>query len=423
MLHARRRFGGVRSSLLVGGLVVLAGCQITDNFREAVDDFRAQSAEKERLEEARFNAAEQMLEPTPALETEKTTVPADRTLVLTAQKLLAQLGYEPGPLDGLPGRKTRRAVERFQTDTGVAVDGAVTSDLVLALVDAGARGHVAAVAIAPDGAPRPRYSAGDTYVYSDSTSATVVRVENDIVVWESGDGERGATHWNFIRPGAASPFGRPRLRYDVDASADELWPLRARKTVSFSAKLLVARAGLAEDASSNAQVWRCGVEGTEPVSVAAGRFEAVRIACQTSDPIAGQPVERIWFYAPELGHYVRRDERLAASQPVESVELVAIRLEGIDWPPAARAGLHRALQAALESAPRGERIDWKSSAVETRVAITPTAELQEASSYCRTFVETVREPDGRQRVYPGVACREVSGEWVIPGADNPASPS
>ena len=171
------------------------------------------------------------------------------------------------------------------------------------------------------------------------------------------------------------------------------------------------------------QLWQCGVGGTEQVAVAAGRFDTVRITCQTSDPAAGQAVERTWFYAPELRHYVRLDQRFAASRPAESVELVAIRLEGVDWPPAARAGLNRALQAALETTPKGKRIEWKSSAVETRVTISPTAERRDASSYCRTFVQNVRGTDGEMRIYPGLACREVSGEWVIPGAAAPGSPS
>ncbi len=423
MLRARQP---LRVAVLAGALAALTGCGITDDFRQALNEFRGGEAHADAS--ATTDTPAELTDEIAETDTVTPEAPADdgpaaEHLVLAAQKLLRQMSYDPGPLDGLPGRQTRQAIKAFQTDTGLTVDGAVTPALILALVDASVNGIVAAPVMTAEGEPAPRYSPGDTYIYSDSTMATVMRVDGDVVVWQSGTGERGATHWNFIRPGATSPFDRTRVRYDVDAAADEIWPLQPGRSISFSARPVIAQASVAAEVPSTTQTWQCSVAGAEPVTVAAGRFGAVRISCQTSTPVAGAPVERTWFYAPELRHYVRLDERFAASQPVESVELVAIRLEGVDWPPAARAGLQRALQAALETAPKGERIEWKSSAVETRVTISPTAARQDASSYCRTFVQKVRQPDGQIRTYPGLACREASGQWVIPGATPAEAPS
>lgn len=39
------------------------------------------------------------------------------------QKGLACLGYDSGPIDGIPGRRTKRALMRFQKDYGLAADG------------------------------------------------------------------------------------------------------------------------------------------------------------------------------------------------------------------------------------------------------------------------------------------------------------
>ncbi len=414
MSRVRQSTKVAQLALLVGALGVLAGCKVTQDFRQALDQFQAgeQGTAATEIGEAEGLAPEVDTNAAQAAPQE----PATRDLVLAAQKLLAQMGYEPGPVDGLPGKKTRRAVRKFQRDIGTPVDGAVTSSLVLALVNANENGIIASASTSPDGEPRPVYVPGDTYVYSDSTSATVVRVENDVIIWESGDGERGASHWNFVRPGAAAPFARPRVRYEVEVAADELWPLRSGTSVSFTARRNIAQASVGSGDAPSTQAWQCSVAGSEAVTVAAGRFDTVRIACQTSTPVNGEAVERTWFYAPELRHFVRFDERFEASRPVNSVELVAVKLKGIDWPPAARAGLQRALQAALESAPKGERIEWKSSAVDTRVTITPTAAHQDTSSYCRTFVQNVEVPGEAARLYPGVACRETSGAWVIPGA-------
>ena len=50
-----------------------------------------------------------------------------------AQRMLRDLGYNPGPIDGLYGPRTRAAVERFQRDYGHPVDGRVTQNLISAL--------------------------------------------------------------------------------------------------------------------------------------------------------------------------------------------------------------------------------------------------------------------------------------------------
>ena len=46
----------------------------------------------------------------------------DRTSV---QMRLHKLGFDPGPVDGLRGRRTMRAVKRFQESRGLVADGLV----------------------------------------------------------------------------------------------------------------------------------------------------------------------------------------------------------------------------------------------------------------------------------------------------------
>jgi peptidoglycan hydrolase-like protein with peptidoglycan-binding domain len=41
------------------------------------------------------------------------------------QTRLKQLGYDPGPIDGIFGSGTERAVKNFQADKGLMVDGIV----------------------------------------------------------------------------------------------------------------------------------------------------------------------------------------------------------------------------------------------------------------------------------------------------------
>jgi len=53
--------------------------------------------------------------------------------VQEAQRALAELGYEPGPADGVEGRRTEAAVRAFQDSADLAVDGRITDALLAAL--------------------------------------------------------------------------------------------------------------------------------------------------------------------------------------------------------------------------------------------------------------------------------------------------
>ena len=51
-------------------------------------------------------------------------------VIKEAQALLAELGYDPGPADGLYGKRTGKAVSNFQKDRGTRVTGDVTEGLL-----------------------------------------------------------------------------------------------------------------------------------------------------------------------------------------------------------------------------------------------------------------------------------------------------
>ena len=59
--------------------------------------------------------------------------------LLLTQRNLNELGYDPGPLDGVMGSKTRAAIEDFQQSNGLPVDGVVTDGLLASLKAAQAK--------------------------------------------------------------------------------------------------------------------------------------------------------------------------------------------------------------------------------------------------------------------------------------------
>ncbi|GFO82572.1 MAG: hypothetical protein A49_21990 [Methyloceanibacter sp.] len=55
---------------------------------------------------------------------------AEHGTVLRVQKILADLGYAPGAIDGAWGENTAQAVSAFQRDRNLAVTGTITPDLL-----------------------------------------------------------------------------------------------------------------------------------------------------------------------------------------------------------------------------------------------------------------------------------------------------
>jgi peptidoglycan hydrolase-like protein with peptidoglycan-binding domain len=110
------------------------------------------------------------------------TVPApdlltDERAILSAQRALVLLGYSTGKADGVNGPATRRAVQAFQKDHGLAEDGRLTFALAKML-----NGLVAQL---PNSSPIT-LAAGDSIIYSDGS------VENTgharVVQWDQEAG-------------------------------------------------------------------------------------------------------------------------------------------------------------------------------------------------------------------------------------------
>ena len=54
---------------------------------------------------------------------------ANKSAVMRVQAGLTDLGYNPGPIDGVMGSQTRSAIRSYQRDHGLLVDGRPTREL------------------------------------------------------------------------------------------------------------------------------------------------------------------------------------------------------------------------------------------------------------------------------------------------------
>ena len=121
-----------------------------ERLRDAALAAEALAAENEQL--AREAAEKKIDQPAPEVVAalpsteERNVLPrlmspeeAEKALTLSAeerrntQRLLAELGYDPGPADGVLGRRTREALAEFQLAHGVMDSGYVTGETLVAL--------------------------------------------------------------------------------------------------------------------------------------------------------------------------------------------------------------------------------------------------------------------------------------------------
>lgn len=55
--------------------------------------------------------------------------PANQAAISRVQAGLTQLGYDPGPIDGVKGGKTTQAIQAYQRDNSLLVDGRASYEL------------------------------------------------------------------------------------------------------------------------------------------------------------------------------------------------------------------------------------------------------------------------------------------------------
>ncbi len=73
----------------------------------------------------------------------------DKSSVKEIQRLLTKAGYKPGPADGSIGPKTKRAIEAFQSNSGLRADGIPTAPLLASLRTTTAKTRVKANTATP----------------------------------------------------------------------------------------------------------------------------------------------------------------------------------------------------------------------------------------------------------------------------------
>lgn len=351
--------------------------------------------------------------------------PIDRKAFKRLQTALKELGYRPGEVDGIIGSQTTMAIKRYQTAYRLQKDGKITWTLIDD-IEARIAKHEAAEDAAPilRAGDLPDYESQTTFVYSDGRVERVIGRKGELVRWRRDDETVFMTHRNFMLPWVYWDSDGERGTIKVDQPADTLWPLSKGATVKFLATVTVQRTGGTDPLDEWVEDWRCRNGGRKTIKVRPGTFKTIRFRCTRAKSRSAPGLERVWYYAPSIRHYVRFEERSSGAKSSETsksgttrVDLTAIRPGAPSWPPIARAALERAVLNALRKTKNGAHVSWTSSGVGTQVTIRPRSRVvQDDGTPCRAFVQTWSRAGGNRR-FPSVACRALDGKWEIPGLE------
>ena len=280
-----------------------------------------------------------------------------------AQASLRALGYITGKISDADDPAFERAVINFQKDQGLAVDGELGPQVMEKLRVM--RAALRTVPAAPQSA---------VFVYNGRTSEH-----------------------------QALTLATPPDGFATDAPANFLMPLHAGS----QAVLHLTR----QDGAPVAITCRTGKMAVGKLPL--GSFETMAVDCRGEGP--GDPQ---WhdLFSPRLGVVVRRRAGSGAR------DLVAMRPVTAGWPLAARAGLDWALSHALDEPAAKSSLQWSSTGVTPHFDIKVTARIKGseaglgkpyAAVSCRRF-ELAQT--GSKATYPGIACQNPAGDWVLPGS-------
>ena len=419
---------------VIACVATLPGCKIIS---QVSSEFSQSYKETVRAFDKSFGKSN----PTPVATIEETEETKDEIVVLDRraakrfQARLAKLGFRPGPVDGILGSQTTRAMNRYQTAFGLNISNKISSNFLNhlhAMSENGAAEKPAPTQLLSYSPSQrsppppatlttydlPAYQSGTTFIYSNGDTEKVLSAKDSIVQWGRNDGMTFSAHRNFLLPRSYWTSGKERGTAKVSGAPEKLWPCNRGKTVSFEAKLTMQQGNDPSSTKRRVDQWLCKNDGIEEVSVEAGTFETQVLVCSRGADPASPEIVRTWYYAKDVGHYVRFVEVQPEIDTTESIDLVAIRPGALTWPPIVRAALTRALVHALEKAEDSARMPWTSSGVKTQVTIEAKSRfVAENAKACRRFIHIWSE-DGHSQSFPAVACKSTTGKWSIPGPES-----
>ncbi len=169
----------------------------------------------------------------------------------------------------------------------------------------------------------PAYVPGEVFIYDNGRVEEVRAVSGGQVTWAARSGRTYIRSANPVVPILEWSYRGQEGERRVIGNPDSLWPLRPGANVQFRT-VNIARTEETGTERRSLHLWRCAIGRLERVATPAGAFDAFALRCDRFSPASMRVLERIiWHYAPEVGHYVRREVRDMRTGETETIHLYA----------------------------------------------------------------------------------------------------
>lgn len=145
---------------------------------------------------------------------------------------------------------------------------------------------------------------GTVFIYDDGRVERFLRRSDQDLIWATRRGREYTRAANPALPILSWDIGSRSGRRTVFGNADSMWPPRASARARFRV-LSDVRDG--DQTRRYSQAWSCEVASPRRVSVPAGEFDSFEINCERFSVNTMRLLEkRTWWWAPDLGHFVKR---------------------------------------------------------------------------------------------------------------------
>jgi len=337
-----------------------------------------------------------------------------RAQIAEIQRLLTEHGYHPGPVDGLLGPRTTTAIDHYQRDRGLARTAMASREL-LAHMRSQPKAAPAVTAVEP-AVTTGGYEVGERYIFSGGVTHDIVEATAGQLKWQTSEGERYRTLQLVGLPELEWEYGVWRGRNRSSRDSETSWPPVPGIGVAFDvhSEEWNTEDGGGPPGQAREIRWSCTNEGPRQTEVPAGNFKTDVLSCERWPVAAGDWQRRIWYYAPSVGHFVRRDDLDTSGLQIESLRLVAALPGG---GATVQTGLRAMLRDALSNRARNEPAVMVDSTTGTRFVVRVTRDFKwDDGRACRAY--TITRAGGRigRRDFPGVSCFDKEKkQWRVPG--------
>lgn len=157
------------------------------------------------------------------------------------------------------------------------------------------------------------YKKGDAFIYDTGRVEIYAGRTNKGLTWKSLSGRQYVRDDSFFVPILDVNRKNKRVSSEVRGDVDKPWELKPGARARFSVVSDVERRekGAKWDTAESrrsAEFWECRVGQARTVAVPAGSYASYPVRCDRYSASSMRVLKReIWYYAPKLGHYVRRE--------------------------------------------------------------------------------------------------------------------